>query len=73
MALTTESALRKDKRNANGATFEHRHFASIAGMLERMPHDRHTQATVLYFAEELAKTNPKFDRRRFLAACGYTD
>ena len=28
---------------------------------------------VLDFADMLAKDNPRFDRERFLTACGYTD
>lgn len=72
MALTLESALRKDKRNAGGTTFEHRHFASIAAMLKDLPlASKQTKADVIeYFADELARTNPRFDRKRFLTACG---
>ena len=84
MALTTESALRKDKRNASrtlNGILQHRHFAVIAGILAEMKPSE-TQAfeepamrdqwrdTVLMFAQRLAETNVRFDRKRFLTACG---
>lgn len=71
MALTTEAALRKDKTNA-GATMEHRHFATIAAIIADHPGPsasvRRQMAT--HFANGLAGTNAKFDRTRFLRACG---
>ena len=71
MPLTPESAARKDKTNARGATFEHRHFAALAMMIREMPTvDRPRRSTADYFADRLAETNPRFDRARFLAACG---
>lgn len=75
MALTTEAALRKDKTNA-GATMEHRHFATIADILKRLHSiggDKNRTWVADYFASELAKTNPKFDRARFLRACNAED
>lgn len=70
MALTTERALRKDKRTGY-TTMEHRHFATIAKILHDMdllpPSDK--DAVVSYFAQELECTNPRFDRARFLKAC----
>lgn len=73
--LTPATALRKDL-NTGKATMEHRHFATVAAILKNMRNtvpdiseDMHdTIATE--FAHELASTNPKFDRKRFLAACG---
>lgn len=78
MALTTESALRKDKRHASrdlNGTLQHRHFAVIAGIIAEMPTHAATLRTAKTsvahrFAEKLAQTNPRFDRARFLAACG---
>lgn len=81
MSLTTESALRKDKRNAAGnldGTLQHRHFAVIAGIIASMPSHAATLRTAkrsiaLQFADKLAGTNPRFDRRRFFLACGEED
>lgn len=69
MPLTTESALRKD-RNTGKATMEHRHFATIAAILRDMPELETHYGRARYFATQLAKTNPRFDRARFLRACG---
>lgn len=67
MALTDDAALRKD-RNTYKADFQHRHFATIATILRNMDADK---ATCERWADELAPTNWKFDRRRFLRACGF--
>lgn len=68
MTLTPESALRKD-RNSGMAHLEHRHFATIATIIReggaRVP-DRQFMAEI--FAARLPETNPKFDRKRFMAA-----
>lgn len=77
MALTQESALRKDKRNAAGdmnGSLQHRHFAVIAGIIASMPdHAATLRAAKLsvawQFADKLGGTNPRFDRKRFLLAC----
>lgn len=81
MALTTESALRKDKRNAAGdmnGSLQHRHFAVIAGIIASMPDHAATlraakRSVAMQFADKLAGTNPRFDRTRFLKACGMED
>lgn len=76
MPLTAESAARKDKTNARGATFEHRHFAALADMLARLHSvngEKNRTWVCEYFANELANTNPRFDRARFLAACNAAD
>ncbi len=74
---TLRAALRKDQRTANTATFEHRHFAEIARVITTATDHGfgvlHRRAMADMFAAELAKTNSRFDRARFLAACGYTD
>lgn len=68
MPLTAQTALRKD-RNAGFAPMEHRHFATIAAIIFDMPSEaRHVSA--ISFANRRAATNPRFDRERFLAACG---
>lgn len=64
MALTSASALRKDTTSGLG-DLQHRHFATIATILRNIdaPAD-----IVEAFADQLRGTNPKFDRKRFLAA-----
>lgn len=72
MTLTTESALRKDKRNAV-STMEHRHFATVAAILRDMDIAGGQRSSVIrQFADALARTNLRFDRERFLRACGET-
>jgi len=76
MPLTAESALRKDQTNGHGsAKLEHRHFAFIAATIKAMPDHAATLRTqkrsvALAFADACAGTNPRFDRARFLRACG---
>ncbi len=72
--LTSQSATRKDKRTGI-ADMQHRHFTTIATILSRLvittdlsANDRKEIAA--HFAMELRATNPKFDRARFLRACG---
>lgn len=71
--LTKQSALRKDERNAYSG-MEHRHFATIAAIIKAMPNAGFSggvhKETALHFAGELQGTNHKFDRQRFLTACG---
>lgn len=65
----------KDKRTAlKGVEMQHRHFAfiaaTIAGMPDHAPSLRAQKAsTAAAFASACARTNPKFDRDRFIAAC----
>lgn len=51
--------------------FQRRHFQFIADVVRGLdfltPLDRHGVAEA--FASELRRTNPQFDRERFLAAC----
>ena len=69
--LTSESALRKDRTNASGPTLEHRHFAVIAEIIRAMDEPNALQGLwANHFADQLANTNPRFDRARFLKACG---
>jgi hypothetical protein len=73
MALTTESALRKDKRNAAGdlnGTLQHRHFAVIAGIIADVEEPSIREMMAVRFASALRGTNPRFDRQRFMRACG---
>lgn len=76
MPLTANAALAKDRTNARGTTMEHRHFATIAAIIAGLPDGGDDYAgdirgeTAAHFAAELAATNPRFDRARFLRACG---
>lgn len=71
--LSEKAATAKDNRTGL-ADMQHRHFATVATILKRikspldlgtLEYDRLCSA----FADELAGTNPRFDRARFLAAC----
>lgn len=53
----------------------HRYFAFIASVIGAMPAHAATlraqkRSTALAFADACGDTNPRFDRRQFLAACG---
>lgn len=69
MALSIDAATRKDKASGKGATLEHRHFAFIAATIADMPRGLRS-ATAQHFASAFASSNPRFDRARFLTACG---
>lgn len=78
MPLKPKSAHAKDMR-ARPALMQHRHFATIAAIIrnmdvfaftgEEMNADDARCELAHHFAAGLAKTNPHFDRERFLAAC----
>ncbi len=72
MALTKQSAFRKDKTNAFASTMEHRHFATVAAIIAELG-GKERRAMANLFADRLRNTNPRFDRQRFLAACGVAD
>ena len=80
MALTIESALRKDKRTGKYRqldSMQHRHYAVIAAIIAAMPDHAATlraakRSTALLFADKLA-ANPNFNRARFMLACGEED
>jgi hypothetical protein len=73
MTLTIQTALRKD--TTTKAAMQHRHFATIAQIINnRFGTMSPTSLNIVAeaFADELADTNPRFDRERFLRACrGY--
>lgn len=75
MPLTKNTAHRKDL-NAGIGDMQHRHFATIATIIREMgegamPLDRASREMISHrFADRLRSTNPRFDRRRFLLACG---
>ena len=69
MALSTAAATRKDKTTGK-SEMQHRHFATVAAIIASLPHGAKIQRQVAeHFADELATTNDRFDRRRFLQAC----
>ena len=63
-------ALRKDQANADRPTLQHRHYAVLAGIFAKRNKVANCNGVCRFFADELAKTNPRFDRKRFLIACG---
>lgn len=70
--LTPESAARKDRTTGQSTTMQHRHMAFIADVLAELTgfSDFDRFAIADRFANALARSNPRFDRARFLAACG---
>lgn len=76
MPLKPETAARKDRAQPTAPSFEHRHYAELARIIRAM-HGHlglhmstdDVTATAQHFADELAGSNPRFDRSRFLAAC----
>jgi ribosomal 50S subunit-associated protein YjgA (DUF615 family) len=70
MALTKESAARKDSRTGKAA-MQHRHFATIAAIIKTYPDATSNELRQIadHFAKELADTNPNFNAERFKAAC----
>lgn len=72
--LTDQAALNKDRRTGK-APMQHRHFATIASIIAGMnpisPNAQgYKQALIEHFADELRGTNPRFNRERFIKACG---
>ena len=68
MPLIEQSAHRKDQ-DAGYANMQHRHFATVAKIISHIPYTDTRLSVREHFANELAKTNPKFDRERFMWAC----
>ncbi len=74
--LSTAASLSKDRRSAR-CEMQHRHFACIADIIREMPKVHNGEHGFVdiredvaeEFADALARTNPRFDRARFLAAC----
>lgn len=69
--LTKDTAHRKDLRTGV-SDMQHRHFATVAAIIRGMDGEdfEGLRPTIARrFADELATTNPRFDRRRFLLAC----
>ena len=73
MALSTAAAARKDKTTGK-VEMQHRHFTTIAAIIAGLRvHEPSRSHIIKHFADELAATNPKFDRTRFIAACRATE
>lgn len=70
--LTVAAQVRKDKLNDKGSSvlFQHRHFATVAAWIATVPAQPMRIAVAEFFADKFAGTNAKFDRKRFLRACG---
>jgi hypothetical protein len=74
MPLSAKAASSKDKASGKTATLQHRHFAFIASVIAtsgERAEDKRRWAN--YFAHDLARTNPRFDRARFFFAAGVED
>src|SRR5258708_39034483 len=74
MPLKPITAMRKDRASATGVKLQHRHFAFIANVIAtsgERAEDKRRWAN--YFALDLEKTNPNFDRARFFTAVGVDD
>lgn len=63
-----------NKKDLRGGYCEmqHRHFRTIAAIIRQFP-DYGRGPIAFRFANELEKTNPNFDRDRFMAACGLNE
>ena len=73
MPMTTSNLHAKDKRTADARPqLEHRHFAIVARIISRCNIGMR-RAIALHFANNLETSNKKFDRERFLHACGVGD
>lgn len=67
--LTDKAAHRKDITTGL-ADMQHRHFATIATIIREMPVDVYRSEQIAeIFADNLARTNYRFNRDRFLRAC----
>ncbi len=77
MTLKPEAAARKDRTQPTDANFQHRHFAEIARIIRNLDSVHNGEQGFIdirsdvanHFARELAGSNPRFDRDRFLTAC----
>jgi hypothetical protein len=68
MTLSTHAALGKDRRDADTAKLQHRHYAAIAAIIAGL--DDPAKSYVAHrFAARLQSSNPRFSESRFLAAC----
>jgi hypothetical protein len=70
MALSTEAATRKDSHGIDLTVLQHRHYKAIASIIRGM--SQHARPAATAFAAALP-ANPRFDRQRFLTACGIED
>lgn len=68
MTLTPKAASRKDAMGGEAAAFQHRHYAFVAKVI-RDQDVTHSYALACTFADAFQR-NPRFDRARFLKACG---
>ena len=59
----------KKDLNTTYAPMQHRHFATIAGIIRNFGYPQERQRIAEDFARTLKHTNPNFDSERFIAAC----
>lgn len=78
--MTDDAAIQKDRTQPSGSqVMQHRHFAEIARIIREMDKVNNQEHGFIdvredvaeHFAANLARTNDRFDRRRFMIACGF--
>lgn len=71
MALSTESALRKDKRGDKPDSFQHRHYAALASIIRGLGAQlgAEDQKIVAWAFARRLESNSNFDLPRFIRAC----
>jgi len=69
--MKPETMARKDARTAETLpVFQHRHFAAIAAVFAAGQDEGPGYSSAHEMANMLQRSNPRFDRARFLRACG---
>lgn len=61
-------AYKKDL-NRDYCEMQHRHFRTIAAIINKLPAETTRTGVTQRFAQELQSTNPNFDMGRFISAC----
>lgn len=61
------------RRRSRSPTMQRRHYDYVAAIIAAIPCDVERHFTTEHFADHLARTNPDFDRARFVRACNARD
>ena len=69
--LTDKAAAAKDRRTGRSVQMQHRHFCFIADVIRNLPDGCNRGTVAADFMAALQGSNPRFDKHRFLVACGY--
>lgn len=75
MTMTTKSATHKDANGGNALAFQHRHYAFVAKVINDAFGNGYqiTDSDLITAFVNAFAANPRFDRARFLRACGVTE